>query len=155
MRDRFETFAGSIVELNRYMQKIKDKEMKKFGLRANHTMCLYYLGQNEQGLTATKLTEYCKEDKAAISRCLAQLVEKELVYCELPGHKRSYRTLYYLTPQGKDLVKKVNERIKVVLFNGGDGLTEEQRNTFYDSMEIILHNLSRYIKEQESNQEVE
>ena len=25
MKDRFETFAGSIVELNRYLQKIKDK----------------------------------------------------------------------------------------------------------------------------------
>ena len=41
MKDRFETFAGSIVELNRYLQKIKDIEMKKFGLRASHTMCLY------------------------------------------------------------------------------------------------------------------
>ena len=48
-------------------------------------------------LTATQLTELCKEDKAAISRTLSQLSSKGLVSCELPEHKRSYRTLYYLT----------------------------------------------------------
>ena len=42
MDHRFETFSLSILELNRYLQKIKELEMKQFGLKANHTMCLYY-----------------------------------------------------------------------------------------------------------------
>ena len=46
MDHRFETFSLSILELNRYLQKIKELEMKQFGLKANHTMCLYYLGQH-------------------------------------------------------------------------------------------------------------
>ena len=73
MDHRFETFSLSILELNRYLQKIKELEMKQFGLKASHTMCLYYLGQHPEGLTATQLTELCKEDKAAVSRCLSQL----------------------------------------------------------------------------------
>ena len=40
MDHRFETFSLSILELNRYLQKIKELEMKQFGLKANHTMCL-------------------------------------------------------------------------------------------------------------------
>ena len=84
MDHRFETFSLSILELNRYLQKIKELEMKQFGLKANHTMCLYYLGQHPEGLTATQLTELCKEDKAAVSRCLSQLSDRQLVVCEQP-----------------------------------------------------------------------
>ena len=53
MDHRFETFSLSILELNRYLQKIKELEMKQFGLKASHTMCLYYLGQHPEGLTRT------------------------------------------------------------------------------------------------------
>ena len=98
MDHRFETFSLSILELNRYLQKIKELEMKQFGLKASHTMCLYYLGQHPEGLTATQLTELCKEDKAAVSRCLSQLSDRQLVVCEQPeDHKRSYRSHYMLT----------------------------------------------------------
>ena len=34
MDHRFETFSLSILELNRYLQKIKELEMKQFGLKA-------------------------------------------------------------------------------------------------------------------------
>ena len=66
MKDRFETFAGSIVELNRYLQKIKDIEMKKFGLRASHTMCLYYLGRYDGGLTDTQLLRTAYREKLGV-----------------------------------------------------------------------------------------
>lgn len=89
MDHRFETFSLSILELNRYLQKIKELEMKQFGLKASHTMCLYYLGQHPEGLTATQLTELCKEDKAAVSRCLSQLSDRQLVVCEQPGRSQA------------------------------------------------------------------
>ena len=93
MQDRFERFVVSITELHRYLQKLKELEMGQMDLKAGYTMCLYYLGKHPEGLTATQLTELCKEDKAAISRTLSQLSSKGLVSCELPEHKRSYRTL--------------------------------------------------------------
>ena len=128
MDHRFETFSLSILELNRYLQKIKELEMKQLGLKASHTMCLYYLGQHPEGLTATQLTELCKEDKAAVSRCLSQLSDRQLVVCEQPAdHKRSYRSRYMLTVQG---------------------LTEERRRDFYGALAIISENLSDYLTEQ-------
>lgn len=152
MRNRFESFAGSVLELNRCLQKIKDIEMKKFGLRGAHTMCLYYLGRHEEGLTASRLTELCREDKAAVSRCLNQLIQKDLVYCSLPENKRSYRTLHYLTGQGKILVSKMNDRIEHALLNGGRGLSDKERKTFYDTMEHILDNLTQYLQGKEDLQ---
>lgn len=96
MQDRFERFVVSITELHRYLQKLKELEMGQLDLKAGYTMCLYHLGKHPEGLTATQLTELCKEDKAAISRTLSQLSAKGWypVNC---GNKRSYRTLYYLT----------------------------------------------------------
>lgn len=149
MRNRFEAFAGSVVELNRCLQRIKDIEMRKLGLRAGHAMCLYYLGQNEDGLTAAELTELCREDKAAVSRCVRELMEKELLYGRVPENKRSYRTKLKLTESGRALVDKIQDRIVEALFSGGSGLTDQQRENFYESMERILRNLSQYIREQE------
>lgn len=147
--DRFEAFTGSVLELNRYLQKLKDIEMKPFGLRANHVMCLYYLGKNPEGLTVTQLAEVCKEDKAAVSRCLAQLIGKELVGGNFPQNKRSYRTKLALTNSGRELVQKVYARVDAAMVGGGSGLTEQQRENLYSAMEIIINNLSRYIADQE------
>ncbi len=147
--NRFETLTGSILELNRYLQKLKEIEMKPFGLRANHVMCLYYLGKNPQGLTVTQMAEVCKEDKAAVSRCLAQLVERGLVRGDFPENKRSYRTKLTLTDSGRELAQKVYQKIDDAMIGGGSGLTQEQREHFYAAMEIIINNLSRYIADRE------
>ena len=147
--DRFETFTGSILELNRCVQKLKDLEMKPFGLRANHVMCLYYLGKNPQGLTVTQMAEACKEDKAAVSRCMAQLVERGLVQGNFPENKRSYRTRLTLTASGQELVAKIYQKVDAAMIGGSSGLTEAQRENLYAAMEIIINNLSRYIAARE------
>lgn len=147
--NRFETFTGSILELNRYLQKLKDIEMKPFGLRANHVMCLYHLGKNPQGLTVTQMAEVCKEDKAAVSRCMAQLVERGLVQGNFPENKRSYRTRLTLTASGQELVEKIYQKVDAAMIGGSSGLTEAQRENLYAAMEIIINNLSRYIAARE------
>ena len=147
--NRFETFTGSILELNRYLQKLKDIEMKPFGLRANHVMCLYYLGKNPQGLTVTQMAETCKEDKAAVSRCMAQLVGRGLVRGDFPENKRSYRTRLTLTDAGQELVAKIYQKVDAAMIGGSSGLTDAQRDNLYAAMEIIISNLSRYIADRE------
>lgn len=145
MKNRFEAFAAGIIDLNRCLQKIKDTEMKRFGLRASHAMCLYYLGRNNEGLTVTQLTALCREDKAAVSRSLSQLIEKGFVCCTLTENKRSYRTPHYLTKQGQNLAALMNERIETVLTHCGNGLSEKQRNAFYDALEVIRANMTTYL----------
>ena len=71
MEKRFERFAAAVLEMNRYLQRIKEQEMRRFGLRSAHTMCILYQGQHPEGLTITQLTESCRENKAAVSRKLS------------------------------------------------------------------------------------
>lgn len=146
MESRFETFAGSVLELSRCLQKIKEMEMQQFGLKASHAMCLYHLGLHPEGLTATSLTELCKEDKAAVSRCLSQLAGKGLILSAPPSDKRAYRTLIFLSDKGKEVTGRINEIIDNALLFGSEGLDEEMRNAFYSSLEKILSNLTAYIK---------
>lgn len=149
MFNRFESFTGSVLELSRCVQKIKELEMKPLGLKAGHVMCLYYLGKNHQGLTVTELAEVCREDKAAISRCVAELVKRGLVSGDFPEDKRSYRTKLFLTPQGQALTQEVYQRIDRAVIGGGEGLSQQQRETLYTAMNIIIENLARYIADRE------
>lgn len=149
--DRFEAFANLIMEINRSILRIKDNEMKQLGLKASHTMCLYQLGQHKEGLTATQLTEACCVDKAAISRTLKQLQEKDLVYCNLPANKRSYRTLFFLTDAGVVLADDMNKRIENALSNGSSGITRKERVSMYKALDIIRTNLNNYIEEFEDS----
>lgn len=144
MENRFEKFSIAVLELNRCLQRIKDLEMRKFGLRSAHTMCVFYLGQHPEGLTVTQLSEICREDKAAVSRCLSQLAQRELVVSYAPRNLRAYRNPYRLTEKGRLLAKQMDERVAEALRWGGRGLTEEQRETFYASAQIILDNLTHY-----------
>ena len=88
MEKRFERFAAAVLEMNRYLQRIKEQEMRRFGLRSAHTMCIFYLGQHPEGLTVTQLTEICREDKAAVSRNLSELSRMGLVSCSAPPDRR-------------------------------------------------------------------
>lgn len=152
MRDRFESFAVSVLELGRQIQKIKELEMGRLGLKASHTMCLYHLGNHPEGLTATQLVERCREDKAAISRSLNQLMERGLVVRETGEGQRAYRCRHYLTHQGEEMVNRIKDRIGAALSNGGNGLTPEQRETFYRALDLIRENLTGYLKQMEEEE---
>ena len=61
-----------------------------------------------------------------------------------PRNLRAYRNPYRLTEKGRLLAKQMDERVEEALRWGGRGLTEEQREIFYASAQIILDNLSHY-----------
>ena len=145
MNTRFELFAGNVLELNRYLQKIKDFEMKQYGLRANHVMVMRYLGSNEEGLTSSELTTLCKEDKAAVSRTVSQLIENGLIYHN--KNEKTYRSKLFLSESGKQIYERINEPVDAILALGGSGLTEEEKQVSFYSMEVILTNLKNYLQE--------
>lgn len=146
----FEVFSEYIVEMNRYLQRIKELEMNKFGLHAKHTMCLYYLGKYPEGLTPGELTRLCCEDKAATSRNLAQLESCGLISREMPKDKRAYRTVYNLTESGLATYESMNERVKAALAGCSIDMDDEKREKFYISMKNILDNLKAYVENSES-----
>ena len=147
MFDRFEKFALTIAQINRCIQKIKSMEMTDLGLKGNHTMCLYYLGKNPEGLTPTELCALCKEDKAAISRTIAELEATGYVESNGTEGKREYRTKLHLTKKGEGVTCILDTKIRNAVDLGGNGLSDEQRQTFYVALDIISANLEKFTKE--------
>lgn len=145
--DRFEVFLSAINSIYRNIQQIKSAEMEELGLKGTHFLCLYYLNKNETPLTPAQLSKKCLLDKAAISRIIKQLVEKNLVFYEETNGKRRYRDTLSLTPTGKQITQVFMKRINVALSKGGKGLTEEERKVFYACLTTIKNNLQEVVDE--------
>jgi DNA-binding MarR family transcriptional regulator len=136
--ERFESFVGGVTLLYRCIQKIKNMETAEMGLRGRHVMCIYNLGRNPEGLTSAQLAMLCGEDKAAVSRTLAELVERGLV--EKP---EGYRAPVTLTDAGREVAGRVETLAERAVEHGGAGLSDAERETFYRAMGVIGKNLMR------------
>lgn len=137
--DRFATFTVLINRISRNIRKIKNQEMAEYNLKSIHVSCLYYL-YIEDKMTATDLCERCEEDKATISRALDYLEKKGYLTCESKSTKR-YKSPFILTEEGRDIGKKIADKINGVLDVISTSLTEEERVAFYRSLSIISESL--------------
>lgn len=146
MIQRFEQFTGAIVQIYRCIQKIKSAEMTELGLKGQHAQCLVAMGERPQGVTAAELCALCEEDKAAVSRTVADLEDRGLVACAQPGRKR-YRARLTLTDRGLEIARQVNKRVEQAVLRGGDGLTAERREEFYAALNLVADNLKRFCGE--------
>lgn len=147
MFSRFESFVTFINQLYRSIQKIKSREMTEMGLKGTHVMCLFYLDRHPEGLTAAQLCNHCMEDKAAVSRAVNKLEAKGLVTLEESEGQRRYRSKIRLTKAGKQITCKMMRLIAEIVDKGGEGLTDEERETFYRSLGMIAKNLQTLCSE--------
>ena len=143
MNERFETFTVLIAKISRNIRRIKIMEMVEYGLRSAHVSCLYYLYC--EPLTATELCERCEEDKATISRALDYLEENEFILCEIKTAKR-YKSPLTLTEKGREVGKKVYDKVNSVLDCVSYALTENERIEFYKSLARISDSLESHVK---------
>lgn len=142
---RFKDFTKYISLAYKYLLKIKSDGIKEFGLKGSHVMCLFYIGESENGLTATNLCQLCCEDKAAISKALSALYERGYIVLE-NGENKKYRSSYFLTDAGRDIMEQLNDKIRAAVSGGGTGLTDEERDIFYRCLSKIVTNLEEVSK---------
>lgn len=143
MIQRFEKFTTGITRIYKSIQKIKKHKMSTLGLKGTHVMCLYYLSRHSEGLTASKLCRLCSEDKAGISRILADLEQKKLIRYEQSEGGKKYRAKALLTREGLLESRKLTKLILRAVEAGGKGLTEKDLEVFYHALFIIADNLER------------
>lgn len=146
MIQRFQEFLTGITVCYKYIQRIKNAEMTEFGLKGTHVACMFYLAHNPEGLTAAQLCSLCAEDKATISRTVADLRARG--YMEPMGEK-NYRAPLRLSGPGLEIARQMDPLITSWVEIGGDGLTEEQRETFYQTLALISHNLREKLEHPE------
>lgn len=140
MTSRFERFSASISSLYHCIQKIERIEMAKYGLKGAHAQCLLAMRRYPQGLTASRLCVLCDKDKAAISRTVAELEREGMVTRDLRDGNR-YRAPLKLTEQGETAALQVEERVRLVVEKAGAGMTDEQREVFYNVLDLIAGHL--------------
>ena len=145
MLNRFGAFVTGITACYKYIQRIKTLEMTELGLRGTHAMCLFFLNQHPQGLTAATLSQLCAEDKAAISRTIASLQKDGFIAaCD-----KKYRALLQLTEEGRQIASQVTQIIEQWVDFGSLGISEEDRAAFYRVLGTIGNNLKTNIENNE------
>lgn len=148
MKKRFETFVTAIGQINRSLQKLKASEMADFGLKGTHVMCIYQLQRHGQGLTAAQLVQLCDEDKAAVSRCTSELLERGLI--EIPeGTGKRYRKVMTLTQQGREIADRMDQKILDAVLTAAQGYTAEEREIFYRVLLQVAENLQAASSQEE------
>ena len=143
MEKRFENFTISVMKLYRLVQRIKVHEMRDYGLKSVHVMCIYYLNERKEGLTAGELIALTFEDKAAISRALALLRDKN--YIAYDANK--YNALITLTEEGKKVAEYIDEKADSAVMAGSATLSDDERELCYRFLGEVSENLQEYYNE--------
>ena len=146
MEKRFETFTLLISSLSRSIRRIKTETMAAYHLKSPHVSCLYYLYRHP-GMTAAELCEVCDEDKAAVSRSILYLEQRQYLVRELPADREArqtakrYRAPLTLTEEGSRIAAELAEKVDCVLEAVSLGVSEEDRAVMYAALEQINRNL--------------
>lgn len=143
MEKLFESFVFSVSRIYKDIQKIKSREMARMGLRGAHALYLYRLSHAPDGLTGAELAELCDEDKAAVSRAMAQLEEAGLVVYPDDAEQRRYRSRAVLTPAGQDAARRVGELIGSYVGAVQAEMSDTRRRSFYSALSEIADNLHK------------
>ena len=139
MHDRFVKFTISISKLNKLINKVKSEGMKgKFDLKGVHTLCLYQLMSNDNGMTSTEIAKSCDLDPALVSRTLSELCQKELI--EKVGKVGKYHARYCLTQRGAQISAEMKQITQSVQLFVDQGITKEELDIFYSVMEKLSCN---------------
>lgn len=142
MLNRFEQFTTAVSAIHRDVRKIERDEMEKRGLRGAFAQYLVAISRHPHGITASGLCEACDKDKAAVSRVIGEMEAKGLLEKESDGVGQ-YRARLRLTPAGQEAAAFVRERASIAVELAGEGLSEEDRKTFYATLERIAGNLQQ------------
>lgn len=141
MQNRFREFTLLTSNVVRTINKIKNFEMKKYGLKGTQVSCLFYLYGSDGDMTAKDICALCQEDKAAISRALKDLENKGFIVCENDSNKKKYNTLLTLTESGEKVAKQILNTIERILKYDKNFISEQELSEFYQTFNKIYENL--------------
>ena len=146
MIHRFARFTLAVSDISRCWHKLAAEEMALYGLNSPHALYLSTLYQYDDGVTAAKLAELCWKDKADVSRMVSILEQKGLVQKEAAGANK-YRALIKLTEEGRNAAMHVRSRAAFAVELAGAGLSDADREAFYNALGLITANLRKLSKE--------
>ena len=142
MQGRYEQFSYIVSVINRHIQKIERDEMIKHGHKGAFAQYLMAMRHYPDGITAAQLSEICDKDKAAVSRVVAEMMDKGLVQ-RICSNDTVYRAKLTLTAEGCRIAEFVSQRGTAAVEAVGNELSDEQRRLFYGTLDFIAAKLKK------------
>ncbi len=143
MIDRFERFSIALFNISHYWNRIASEEMKKHDLKGAYALYLITLYNHPEEITAARLADLCKRDKADVSRAIASFQKKGIAE---PYGTNRYRAPIRLTDDGREVAGQIKERASQVLEAAGRGMDDEMRANMYQCLDIIAVNMKAIIE---------
>ena len=148
MSEGFEGFVGTVDAITKDIQRIKNAEMQRFGLRGTDVMCLYYLRQNPDGIPAAELARLVGVVRASVSRTVSWLEDGGFVETRLSAGASRYRAPIVLTDKGARVTAEVDQSINDVVEAASKGISESDRVAMRRALTAIRENLRGIVEKE-------
>ena len=139
--DRFESFVLLIDAIHKGINKIKTAISPESAIKSVHTMWLYELLRNPDGLTATELAAKTMIDRSLVSREISALTRGGYVMSASSEGKRGYNSVITLTEKGKILAEQIAEAAHEIQENVSRDVDKEELSIFYSVLERLYRNI--------------
>ena len=146
--ERFSKFTLLIDGIYKNIHKIKLDTAPYIGIKSVHIFWIYSLRNHLDGLTATELAALSEIDRSLVSREVAKLcADGYIMNVGGTGKRKNYNSRLVLTEKGLELAQQVRKRATLAVKLAGKDLTDDARQIFYKSMDLIANNLRELCKD--------
>ena len=139
--DRFESFILLIEAIHKSINKIKTDIIPECAVKSVHTMWLYELLRNPDGLTATEIAAKTMIDRSLVSREIAALIKGGFIESDSLQGKRNYNSVIKLTEKGKKLAEQIADSALKVQNEVSRNVSTDELAVFYSVMERLYSNI--------------
>ena len=144
--DRFETFVLSVDAIHKCINKIKQDIISDTDLKGVHTLWLYELLKNSEGLTAAQLAAKSNIDRSLVSREVSILIENGYISLAEGAKKRGYNTRLVLTERGRACAEQISASAQALQNAVSGKISDGELMTFYSVLLRISANLESLSK---------
>ena len=139
--DRFETFILFIDAIHKSINKLKTDIAPQSPIKSVHTMWLYELLRNPEGLTATEIASKTMIDRSLVSREISALMREGLVNSASTDKKRNYNSPITLTEKGRELAEHIATAALKIQNAVSANIDKDDLSVFYTVLERIYNNI--------------
>ena len=147
--DRFESFVLLIDAIHKCINKIKTDIAPESAIKSVHTMWLYELLRNPEGLTATEIANKTMIDRSLVSREISALMREGYVRSASSEGKRNYNSVITLTEKGKALAEAIAVSALEIQNKVSFDVSGDELQIFYSVLERLYSNIERISNKKE------
>ncbi len=141
--ERFVMFINRIDEMQKHLRRIRAALGTALDMKGVHTLWVYLLYLHPEGLTSAEIAELCSVDRSLVSREINMLRENGIVDMKDQNGRRAYNSTVRLTEKGMALAKEIGRDAMEIQKCVDDGITDEELNVFYTTVEKICRNFEK------------